>query len=249
MILKEGGNAFADAVPFDHKKIPAITKQINKILDKAKARAYPIGSGATPTPGKQSGDLDMIVDADILANHFQSTDIKDVRKQLRAMFDAAGFQTTQSGVSVHVRAEVGDEAHQVDIMIVKDAARAAGFHTHTIPQGSPYKGVHKQIMIANLAKEQNLLWSPYEGLFTRDDAGKKNKLLTNDIDDIAKTLLGDGAKGSDLGSVESMLAKLPKDRADAVMQRLSQDPAWTKSLKTESLEVRRLKQLSGIIQL
>jgi hypothetical protein len=247
MILKEGGNAFADAVPFDHKKIPAITKQINKILDKAKARAYPIGSGATPTPGKQSGDLDVIVDADLLADHFQSTDIKDVRKQLRAMFDAAGFQTTQSGVSVHVRAEVGGEAHQVDIMIVKDAARAAGFHTHEIPQGSPYKGVHKQIMIANLAKEQNLLWSPYEGLFTRDDKGKKNRLLTNDLDDIAKTLLGDGAKGSDLGSVEAMLAKLPKDRADSIMQKLSQDPSWTKSLKTESLEVRRLKQLSGLV--
>jgi hypothetical protein len=247
MILKEGGNAFADAVPFDHKKIPAITKQINKILDKAKARAYPIGSGATPTPGKQSGDLDMIVDADLLADHFQSTDIKDVRKQLRAMFDAAGFQTTQSGVSVHVRAEVSGEAHQVDIMVVKDAARAAGFHTHEIPQGSPYKGVHKQIMIANLAKEQNLLWSAYEGLYTRDDKGKKNQLLTNDLDDIAKTLLGDGAKGSDLGSVEAILAKLPKDRADKIMQTLSQDPSWTKSLKTESLEVRRLKQLSGLV--
>jgi hypothetical protein len=102
-------------------------------------------------------------------------------------------------------------------------------------------------MIANLAKEQNLLWSPYEGLFTRDDKGKKNRLLTNDLDDIAKTLLGDGAKGSDLGSVEAMLAKLPKDRADSIMQKLSQDPSWTKSLKTESLEVRRLKQLSGLV--
>jgi len=247
MILKEGGNAFKDTVSFDHKKIPAITKQINKILNKAKAQAYPIGSGATPTPGKQSGDLDMIVDADVLANYFQSTDIKDVRKQLRAMFDAAGFQTAQSGVSVHVRVEVDSEAHQVDIMIVKDAARAAGFHTHQIPQGSPYKGVHKQIMIANLAKEQNLLWSPYEGLFTRNEQGKKNELLTNDLDDIAKTLLGDNAKGSDLGSVESMLAKLPKNRAENVMQILSQDPAWNKSLKTESLEIRRLKQLSGIV--
>lgn len=246
MILSEGGNAFSDVVAFDHKKIPAITKQINSILTKAKAKAYPIGSGATPTPGKTSGDLDMIVDADVLANYFQSTDLKDVRKQLRAMYDAAGFQTTQSGVSVHVRAEVDDAAHQVDIMVVKNAARAAGFHTHSIPDGSPYKGVHKQIMIANLAKEQNLLWSPYEGLFTRDDAGKKNNLVTNDLTDIATTLLGDGAKGSDLGSVEAMLAKLPKDRAEVVMQRLSQDPAWTKSLKTESLAVRRLKQLSGI---
>jgi hypothetical protein len=245
--LTEGGNAFPDVEPFDHKKIPAITKQIDKILDKANARALPIGSGATPTPGKQSGDLDVIVDADALANHFQSTDIKDVRKQLRAMFDAAGFQTAQSGVSVHVRAKVGGQAHQVDIMIVKDAARAAGFHTHSIPQGSPYKGVHKQIMIASLAKEQNLLWSPYEGLFTRDDAGKKNKLLTNDIDDIAKTLLGDDAKGSDLGSVESMLAKLPKDRADELMQRLSQDPAWQKTIQKESAELVRIKRLSGLV--
>jgi hypothetical protein len=244
--LTEGGNAFPDVEPFDHKKIPAITKQIDKILDKANARALPIGSGATPTPGKQSGDLDVIVDADALANHFQSTDIKDVRKQLRAMFDAAGFQTAQSGVSVHVRAKVGGQAHQVDIMIVKDAARAAGFHTHSIPQGSPYKGVHKQIMIASLAKEQNLLWSPYEGLFTRDDAGKKNNLLTNDIDDIAKTLLGDDAKGSDLGSVESMLAKLPKDRADQLMQRLSQDPAWQKNIQKESAELVRIKRLSGL---
>lgn len=246
MIITEGGNAFSDTVPFDHKKIPAITKKINQVLNKTKARAYPIGSGATPTPGKTSGDLDVIVDADILANHFQSTDIKDVRKQLRAMFDSAGFQTTQSGVSVHVRVELDGEAHQVDIMVVKDAERAAGFHTHTIPQDSPYKGVHKHIMIANLAKEQNLLWSPYEGLFTRDDKGKKNKLLTNDLDDIAQTLLGDAAKGSDLGSVESMLAKLSRDRAENIMQKLSQDPAWLKSLKTESLEIRRLKQLSGI---
>jgi len=246
MKLIEGGNAFKDVVPFDHKKIPAITKKINSVLDKVGAKAQPIGSGATPTPGKQSGDLDMIVDADVLANYFQNTDIKEVRKQLRASFDSAGFETAQSGVSVHVRVVVGGDAHQVDIMIVKDAERAAGFHTHTIPQGSPYKGVHKHLMLMTLAKEQNLLWSPYEGLFTRDEAGKRNKLLTNDIDDIASTLLGDGAKGIDLGSVESMLAKMSKDRADSVMQRLSQDPSWQKTMQKESAELKRIKQLSGL---
>lgn len=248
MRLVEGGNAFADVVAFDHEKIPAITKQINSVLQKAKVRAQPIGSGATPTPGKRSGDLDMIVDADILADYFQSNDIKDVRKQLRSMFDAAGFQTTQSGVSVHVRSEVKGEAHQVDIMVVKDADRAAQFHKHEIPQGSPYKGVHKHMLIASLAKEQNLLWSPYEGLFTRDDAGKKNKLVTNDIDDVARTLLGDGAKGSDLSSVENILAKLPKDRADSVLQAVSQEKTWQQKLvQNESAELLRIKQLSGLI--
>jgi hypothetical protein len=248
MKLFEGGNVFSDAEPFDHKQIPAITKQINSVLTKIGANALPIGSGATPTPGKISGDLDMIVDADALADHFQSTDIKDVRKQLRSLFDQAGFQTGQSGVSVHVRTTAGSTAQQVDIMVVKDAKNAAQFHTHNIPSGSPYKGVHKHMMLAALAKSQGLLWSPYEGLFTRDDAGKKNKLLTNDLNDIATTLLGDGAKGKDLSSVESMLAKLPKERSEPLLQQLSQEKAWKEKLvQTESKELFRIKQLSGLV--
>jgi hypothetical protein len=241
------GNVFSNTVPFDQKQVPKINKIINKILNKVGAKALPIGSGASPTPGKMSGDLDVIVDADALANHFQSIDIKDVRQQLRTMFSDAGFDTAQSGVSVHVKVEIKGEFHQVDIMIVKNAKQAAKFHTHNIPDNSPYKGAHKHMMLSALAREQNLLWSPYEGLFTRDNNGKKNKLLTDNLDDIANTLLGTGAKGSDLSSVESMLSKLPKNRADSVIQKLTQDLNWNKSLKTESLQVRKLKQLSGLI--
>lgn len=247
MKITEGGNVFQDAEPFDHKLISGITKQVNKVLSKIGAKALPIGSGASPKPGMTSGDLDMIVDADALANHFQTIDIKEARKKLRELFDAAGFQTGQSGVSVHVRTEVGGSAQQVDIMVVKDAKRAAGFHTHSIPDGSRYKGVHKHLMLAALAKEQNLLWSPYEGLYSRDDKGKKNKLITNDIDDIAKTLLGPDAKGKDIGSVEAMLARLPKERANAVMSKLEQDKTWQQKLKTESREIQRLRVLSGLI--
>jgi hypothetical protein len=248
MKLTEGGNVFANAEPFDHKQIPAITKQINQVLNKVNAKAYPIGSGATPTPGKISGDLDMIVDADALANHFKSIDIKDVRKQLRALFDQAGFETAQSGVSVHVKTTAGSTAQQVDIMVVKNAKNAARFHTHTIPADSQYKGVHKHLLISALAREQNLLWSPYEGLYTRDDAGKKNKLVSDNIDDIARTLLGDGAKGKDLGSVESILAKLPQDRADSIMQSLNQEKTWQQKLvQKESKELTRIKQLSGLV--
>ena len=166
---------FSDAEPFDHVQIPAIMKQINSVLTKVGARALPIGSGATPTPGKVSGDLDMIVDANVLADKFKSTDAKEVRKQLRNLFDQAGFQTAQSGVSVHVRTELDGAAQQVDIMVVPEADTAQKFHTHTIPQGSKYKGVHKQIAMAELAKEQNLLWSAYKGVAIRGTDGKKNK--------------------------------------------------------------------------
>ena len=225
-IVTEGGNVFADAEPFDHAQIPAIMNQINSVLSKVNAKALPIGSGATPTPGKVSGDLDMIVDAVTLADRFNAADAKEVRKKLRGLFDQAGFQTGQSGVSVHVRTEVGGAAHQVDIMVVPKAAIAQKFHTHAIPAGSKFKGVHKQLALAALAKEQNMLWSAYEGLYTRGADGKKDKLYSDDIDAIAKKLLNPAATGKDLGSYESILAALPQERADALRTKLDQDPSW-----------------------
>ncbi len=248
MILNEGGNVFQDAEPFDHKDIPAIMKQINAVLSKIGAKALPIGSGATPTPGKTSGDLDMIVDADALANHFKTTDIKAVRKELRNLFDQAGLQTGQSGVSVHVRAPVGNAAHQVDIMVVPKAEIAQKFHIHDIPKGSPYKGVHKQIAMANLAKKQGLLWSAYEGLWTRGPNGKKNKFYTDDLDKIAQTLLSPKATGKDLASLETILAALP-DGGKELMKDLEQDETFQdKLVKTETLGDRHLNRIKELVR-
>lgn len=251
MRLNEGGNVFSDAEPFDHAEIPAIMKQINSVLSKVGAKALPMGSGATPTPGKVSGDLDMIVDADILANTFKSTDAKEVRKQLKDLFDRAGLQTGQSGVSVHVRTPVGNKAHQVDIMVVPKAEIAQKFHVHDIPKGSPYKGVHKHIALANLAKKQGLLWSPYEGLWTRGPDGKKSKFYTDDIDKIAQTLIGPDASGKDLGSLETIMRAMP-DGGKELLQDLEQDKTFQQKLvKTETLADRhfnRIKQLVAAIR-
>jgi hypothetical protein len=247
MHLVEGGNVFADAEPFDHKDIPAVIKPINSVLSKIGTKALPIGSGATPTPGKMSGDLDMIVDADTLANHFKSTDIKDVRKKLRDLFDQSGLQTGQSGVSVHVRSPVGDKAHQVDIMVVPKAEMAQKFHVHDIPKGSPYKGVHKHIAIAYLAKKNGLLWSPYEGLWTRGPDGKKSKFYSDDIDDIAKTLLGQNAIGKDLSSVEAIMNALP-DGGKEMIADLQQDKTFAdKLVKQESLADRHLSRIKELV--
>jgi hypothetical protein len=226
--LKEGGNIFPNSISFDHKMIPGIMKSINNVLTKTGSTAIPIGSGATPTPGKVSGDLDMIVDLDQLKQHFNMEDQKDpvIRKKLRQVFDLAGFNTGQSGTSVHVEVPMGDHTHQVDIMIVPNAQNAAQFHTHTIPQGSKFKGVNKMITLAKLAKNQNMLWSPYQGLFNRDANGKKADLVTDNIDQIAKTLLGPNASGKDIGSVEAIMAALGKEKGDALLADLRSDPNW-----------------------
>ena len=226
--LKEGGNIFPNSISFDHKMIPGIMKSINNVLTKTGSTAIPIGSGATPTPGQVSGDLDMIVDLDQLKQHFNMEDQKDpvIRKKLRQVFDLAGFNTGQSGTSVHVEVPMGDHTHQVDIMIVPNAQNAAKFHTHTIPQGSKFKGVNKMITLAKLAKNQNMLWSPYQGLFNRDANGKKADLVTDNIDQIAKTLLGPNASGKDIGSVEAIMAALGKEKGDALLADLRSDPNW-----------------------
>ncbi len=225
-LFKEGGNIFPDTISFDHKMIPGIMKSINGVLAKANAQAIPIGSGATPTPGKVSGDLDMIVDQDQLAQHFDQTDPKVIRKKLRQLFDLAGLETGQSGVSVHVKVPMDDHAHQVDIMVVPNAERASKFHTHSIPKGSKFKGVNKMIALAWLAKQKNMLFSPYQGLFSRDQAGKKDKFITQDIDEVARSLLGPNASGKDIGSVEAIMAALGKEAGDAMLADLRSDPNW-----------------------
>ena len=222
--IKEGGNIFPNSVSFDHKIIPQLMKQINSVLAKTKTKALPIGSGATPTPGKMSGDLDMIVDLADLQQAFNMPDeeAKVIRKKLRQQFDLAGFNTGQSGTSVHVEVPVGDNTHQIDIMVVADAEPASKFHTHDIPKGSKFKGVNKMITIAKLAKDAGMKWSPYKGLVNRET----NELISNNLDDIAKRLINPNASGKDLGSVEAILSALGKEKGDALLADLRSDPNW-----------------------
>ena len=226
--LREGGKIFPNAQPFDHAKIPALMKQINSVLSKTGATAIPIGSGATPTKGKISGDLDMVVDMDQLKQHFNMEDVEDkiIRQKLEQLFGLAGFTTKKSGTSVHVEVPDSNETHQIDIMVVPNAETASKFHTHAIPQGSKFKGANKMIAIAKLASYQDKLWSPYQGLFSRDANGKKADFISSDLDEIARTLLGPNASGKDLGSVESIMAALGKEKGDALLADLRSGSGW-----------------------
>lgn len=243
MILNEGGNVFADATPFDHKDVPNILQSINAALQGTGIRAIPVGSAATPKAGKKSGDMDVIVDEPAVLNFFKSKDAKTARKALNDYISKQGLQTAQSGINVHVRVPLGDEAHQVDIMVTPNAERVAKFHTHDIPDSSPYKGVNKQLMLAILAKSKGYMWSAWQGLFSRNPDGKKGEFVTDDLDEIADILTG--AKNSKvLGSVESILAALPSDQAQALLARAKEDPNWKEQPVSE--DVARLLKLSGL---
>ena len=233
-IIKEGGNIFQGTADFDQKLIPDMMKQINSVMAKTGVKALPIGSGASPQAGKMSGDLDMIADAGQLIKKFNAPDVKTAKVELEKMFQQAGYETKKTGQIVHVKTTVGDVPQQVDIMVVDNGETASKFHVHDIPGGSPYKGVHKQIMIADLAKDAGFKWSPYKGLVSRET----NELVSNDLDNIAKQLIGPNATAKDLGSVESIVAKMPS--AKEIIDRQEADPnsAWNKKkIQTQENEI------------
>jgi hypothetical protein len=233
MILIEGGNVFPDVTAFHHKEIPTILGAINGALEGTGIKAIPVGSTATPTLGKQSGDMDVMVDEQAVLDFFKVPDAKSARKALNDYIAKKGFQTAQTGISVHVRVPVGDHSHQVDIMVTAKAEKISKIHTHEIPPNSPYKGVNKQLLISVLAKSKGYMWSAFQGLFTRDAAGKKADFVSDDLDEIAKTLLTPSAGAKNLGSVEAILAALPKQQADNILAQAKQDPNWQELKQTE----------------
>ena len=232
MILTEGGNVFANAEPFDHKDVPAILKTVNNALRGTGIEVIPVGSAASPTPGKRSGDMDVLADEAAVMGYFKAKDAKTARKALNDYIAGRGLETAQTGINVHVNVPVGSEHHQVDIMVTANAPQIAKFHTHQIPQGSPYKGVNKQLLMAFLAKDKGYMWSAWQGLFARDAAGKKAEFVTDDLAKIAEILTG-RADANALGSVESILAALPQDQAAELLARGKADPNW-KEIKQES---------------
>ena len=235
---------FPDVEPFDQKDVPALLNLVNKALGSTGIRAIPVGSGASPVPGKISGDLDVIADEDQVLQFFKSQDAKSARKELNAYIAKQGLETAQSGINVHVRVPLGDKAHQVDIMVSPKAEKVSKFHTHDIPAGSPYKGVNKQLMLAILAKSKGYMWSAWQGLFARNQEGKKGDFVSDDLDEIAQLLLGTDSNSRNLSSVEAILKSLPEPEAKELLDRARQDPNWKERQVDEELE--RIKQLSGI---
>jgi len=229
-----GGRVFDGTSDFDHNAIDELLDDVNnKVLKGTGIECIPVGSAATPTPGKRSGDLDVIVDSNAVMSFFNSKDAKEAKQQLSQYIKDKGYNTAVIGTNVHVQMPLGSDSHQLDIMVVDNAPSIAKFHTHDIPQGSPYKGIHKQLAISKIAKMKGMLWSAWKGLYKRDEKGKAGEFISSNLDEIAQVLLGANRNANDLGSLESILATMPKNQADALLADLQQDRNW--GPRTESL--------------
>lgn len=234
MIINEGGNIWPDVeTNFDPGIVgKPLTAAAQKYLDDLGATIHTIGSAWKPRYDSQgnvvpSNDLDAMVDLAELQKAFGTTDAKSTRQALDDYLQKQGLKTYKAGVTVHTRMPLGGKFYQADIKVVPNAAKVAQFHRHDIPQGSPYKGVNKQLVMNALASSQRMLWSPDEGLYARDNNGKKAELLSDDWDTIAQYLLGKGATGKDLNSVESIMAKIPDSkRREEIMNMARSGHSW-----------------------
>lgn len=232
MILNEGGNVWDDVDPFTKVEAPAILKRAQQLMPPG-IELIPVGSAGHKA---SSGDMDIMVDADQVLKSFGVKDEKSARAALKTAMIDRGVESVQTGINVHIKVPNGDKFAQVDIMLVKNAGSVSKFHQHDYSvEKTPFKGVHKHILLSSIAKEtktsnfpNGMMWSGFQGLFARSPDGKKADLITQDIDEVAAILLGPGANGADLGSVERILNRLPMGSKDPRAQHALADPNWPK---------------------
>ena len=235
---------FADTEEFDQKDAAGISAVINKTLNQMGLTAVPIGSAHTPIPGNRSSDLDLQVELADIINKFNVNPDPDIKKDtvesaarraLATKLQEIGYETKRAGVNVFVRTPYQGKHYQVDLECIYKVAKVSRYHQHNIPQGSPYKGVGKQLMLVVLAKQQGYVYSAWEGLFARTPDNKKGELVADDWDDIAKTLLGPSATGASLDSVEAIMNSLPAAQAQELLAQVKQDKNWAeRPVATES---------------
>jgi hypothetical protein len=206
MILQEGGNVFKDpkggpATERISRENVVPTVQWLEQLTGLNLQDNMLGStGRAAT----SGDLDLGVDStkvskDVLIKQLLKRGIKadDIKK---------------SGDAVHLKTPILGDANngfvQTDFMF-SDNPTLQQFALMGGGEGSDFKGVHRAILLASIAKAQNMKWSPKFGLVDR----ATNEVITADPKEIAVKLLGQGHAPKDLSTVETII-KAVKGRPD-----------------------------------
>ena len=141
-----------------------------------------------------SGDLDLGID--------ETKITKDVLIQQLLKRGVKAEDIKKSGDSVHLKTPIlGDKSNgyvQTDFMFGDPEFQKFALNTGE----SDYKGVHRAILLASIAKAQGMKWSYKNGLVDRETNG----IITKNPQEIAQNLInGDAA---DLSSVESIVKKI-----------------------------------------
>ncbi len=205
-VLKEGGNVFKDAnnkliaTRINKENIEPSLAFVEKILG-FKLDNY-LG-----TTGKKasSGDIDVAVDDSI-------HDKKEIANKLKAWAKSEGYPTAQwvklSGTNVHFKTPIRNEKGehigdyvQLDLMFGDPEFQVWSMRGEP---GNEYKGNHRHIVMASIAKAQGLKWSYLHGLTKRDSSEPGIK----DPHKIVRTLLPGYSGNPDDLSVTSILTHI-----------------------------------------
>ena len=143
-----------------------------------------------------SGDLDLAVDVSKIS--------KEVLVQQLLKKGIEPTDIKKSGDSVHFKTPINGEAKngyvQTDFMFGDPSFQR--FSMTGSPEGSPFKGMHRHVLLASIAKAQGMKWSYKNGLMDRGT----NEVVSKDPSEIAHKLFNGSA--ADLVSVETILAKI-----------------------------------------
>ena len=141
-----------------------------------------------------SGDLDLGID--------ETKITKDVLIQQLLKRGVKAGDIKKSGDSVHVKTPILGDAEngyvQTDFMFGDPEFQKFALNTGE----SDYKGVHRAILLASIAKAQGMKWSYKNGLVDRET----NEIITKNPQEIAEKLIN--GTTADLSSVESIVKKI-----------------------------------------
>jgi hypothetical protein len=231
-ILLEGGNVFKseDKTPLTRRiltsEIPATIAWLEKIsmldftMDKDEADVPIKWLGTTgrkldkPNEPGSSGDLDLSVDENEISKEDLVSHLADWCKRvgvpedkiLNGKKDKTNW-IEKTGDSVHFRCPIkGDPENgfaQADFMFTSDPK----FQQFSMRGGGDvFKGMHRHLLMASIAKANGLKWSYKSGLVSRTT----DETVSKDPDHIAEILLGPGSTSKDLQSVETILVRIKK---------------------------------------
>lgn len=143
-----------------------------------------------------SGDIDLAVD------DAQLTKDQLVTRLLAQNISKADIK--KSGDCVHLKTPISGIIKngyvQCDFMF--GDVQWQKFSMMGSPVNSKYKGMHRHLLLASIAKAQGMKWSYKNGLVDRET----NNIISKDPETIAKLLFNGSV--SDLQSVESILSKI-----------------------------------------
>ena len=218
--LIEGGNAIPESQPVDQEDVALVVDIAKESLPEDLLKNLQLDIGSAGYKKVPSGDIDLMVEASDVIELFQTSGSKnpllDAKKALAKYFSSQGIESNVNGRNVSIgikyQSRSGKPGYaQVDVMVIEDAALVAPWHQHG-PRGMysdpEFKGSANFILMNSIAKYLGLKFDAFSAkLLRRDD----NSVVGRTRDEVAKILLGPGARASDLDSVKSMMAKLATD--------------------------------------